>query len=200
MPRVSDFDRLRAGMTAAEALDEFLLYCNQQNTLFAPERWFRPYREKLQTALPPIISADHVLALRDALLEVVKLDTVLSWLTGDDAVNWDEFKNRLRLDAIRRGFFPWEDVAVCRAKKQAGTEETLPDAPAYFRVAAHGPIDARREQAEPCPSCGASFENLAHVYFVSPDWTWQKLCGRAGWLNICDKCKVQVQFFREVMN
>lgn len=36
-----------------------------------------------------------------------------------------------------------------------------------------------------CPTCGVS---LVRMWFCSPDWTWEHLCGRAGDLIICPKC------------
>ena len=29
---------------------------------------------------------------------------------------------------------------------------------------------------------------------------WEHLCGRAGWMTVCDRCHLQVDFFREAMN
>jgi transcriptional regulator with XRE-family HTH domain len=55
-------------------------------------------------------------------------------------------------------------------------------------------------EAVPCSTCGASPDSLTWVRFVSPPWTWAKLCGRAGWLTICEVCHLQVDFFREAMN
>lgn len=45
MPVITDFSRLQEGMSSEDALDIFLDYCNKQNTLFAPDHWFRPYSE-----------------------------------------------------------------------------------------------------------------------------------------------------------
>ena len=50
---------------------------------------------------------------------------------------------------------------------------------------------------ETCPDCG---EQLIQVYFSSPSWTWEQLCGRAGDMLICPKCHEQKDFFLRIMN
>ena len=51
--------------------------------------------------------------------------------------------------------------------------------------------------SETCPDCG---ERLIQVYFSSPSWTWEKLCGRAGNMLICPKCHTQQEFMLTLMN
>lgn len=51
-----------------------------------------------------------------------------------------------------------------------------------------------------CPNCGKSIKDLKVIYFRSPDWTWKEMCGREGWLVICEDCKKQVYFKTVVMN
>jgi hypothetical protein len=51
-----------------------------------------------------------------------------------------------------------------------------------------------------CWSCGSSPELLTWVRFVSPAWTWKALCGCAGWLTICERCHLQVDFLLESFN
>ena len=48
-----------------------------------------------------------------------------------------------------------------------------------------------------CPCCG---DNLFLVYHFSPSWTWKKLCGRAGFLVFCPKCKKDLMFLLTKMN
>ena len=38
------------------------------------------------------------------------------------------------------------------------------------------------------------------IYFSSPDWTWQRLCGREGWLLYDPETKTQLDFVMTVMN
>ncbi len=51
-----------------------------------------------------------------------------------------------------------------------------------------------------CPNCGKTAKELEWVYFRSPKWTWENLCGREGWLAICDDCDRQVDFICTILN
>jgi hypothetical protein len=84
--------------------------------------------------------------------------------------------------------FPREDVE--KARQNQRLQRSHPPAEA----------DTYRGTAKPCPKCGRSTNELAWFYFESPKWTWDNLCGRAGWMTVCDSCRVQVDFFLEVMN
>ncbi len=48
-----------------------------------------------------------------------------------------------------------------------------------------------------CPDCG---ERFIQLYFSSPDWTWQQLCGRAGDMLVCPKCHAQKDFILKILN
>ena len=74
-----------------------------------------------------------------------------------------------------KSIFPWKDV-VASIKEQEFTPII---------------IDHR---------CEACTNNTTVVYFVSPTWTWEKLCGRAGYLIICPHCMRQIDFSCTVMN
>ena len=54
--------------------------------------------------------------------------------------------------------------------------------------------------AKPCPQCRTASDQLSWFYFSSPAETWEHLCGRAGWLTVCDRCHRQVAIFMEVLN
>lgn len=204
MEIVTDFSGLRAGLTPTETVEVFVSYCNRKNTLFAPERWFQPWREALLNHLPPALEEEHVFALRDALVEAVKIHTVISWLTGPAGMGWTVWNERrlqslkaeqeeAKKAAILAGFFPWEHVEDCRQQTGSRRDSFPPES-------ARSDPNKHRDRAKPCPLCGAGFESLTLVYFVSPRWTWKDLCGRAGWLTICDKCHIQVEFFCDLMN
>lgn len=83
---------------------------------------------------------------------------------------------------MEEGIFPWPDVEVSRA-----------DAALQRRARNE---DARTREGT-CPRCQRP---LTWVYFSSPPWTWENLCGRAGWLGLCDACHLQVQFDLTVLN
>jgi hypothetical protein len=50
------------------------------------------------------------------------------------------------------------------------------------------------------PKCGAAPDALSWFYFRSPKETWTMLCGVAGWMAVCDRCRLQVNFFGEVIS
>jgi len=85
--------------------------------------------------------------------------------------------------------FPWPDVEASRNDRKLQQENSLEEARERYL-----------EQARCCPKCKAKADELAWFYFSSPDITWEHLCGRAGWLTVCDRCRVQVDFFLEVLN
>ena len=92
-------------------------------------------------------------------------------------------------DPLDDDSFPWEDVEASRTNQRLQREH--PAAEARQRYAA---------TAKPCPRCQTGADKLTWFYFESPAWTWEHLCGRAGWLTVCDPCHAQVDFFLEVMN
>ena len=57
-------------------------------------------------------------------------------------------------------------------------------------------LRARREEVL---EEGAS-ESTQWIYFSSPDWTWEQLCGREGWLLYDPKSKHQHGFLMTLMN
>ena len=71
--------------------------------------------------------------------------------------------------------FPWQDVDSCMDNQ----------------------IETPVEGLTHCPKCG---KELRWIHFRSPSWTWQKRCGRAGSLAICEDCHKQVYFRCEAMN
>lgn len=48
-----------------------------------------------------------------------------------------------------------------------------------------------------CPECGSK---MLEFYVCSPPWTWANLCGRAGTITFCPRCKSQQGFALEFMN
>lgn len=85
--------------------------------------------------------------------------------------------------------FPWEDVEAARKNQRLQREH---------------PVSVGRQRysatAKPCPNCQTPADSLSWFYFESPSETWEHLCGRAGWMTVCDRCHLQVDFFLEVMN
>ena len=48
-----------------------------------------------------------------------------------------------------------------------------------------------------CPECG---NETVYIYFRSPSFTWESLCGTAGPLEICPHCVKQISYIEESMN
>lgn len=73
------------------------------------------------------------------------------------------------------GFFPPSDV------RAAAEDTALQDDAWRNRQPPEGTFEAMVAEfvAEHPGTCLAAAE---WVYFRSPDWTWQNLCGRAGWM------------------
>ena len=53
------------------------------------------------------------------------------------------------------------------------------------------------EQAMPCPLCKTPPEQLSWVYMVIPEWACKHAEQHEGWVTICDRCKIQIDFFSE---
>ncbi len=143
--------------------------------------------ESILTMLPDVITADQADALRSLALEEIRPCDLYDWLSGRLATTWKESLRNLREAEIRqmaRGFFPWEDVDACRLD----AERQRLQAEAYKK---------RDLEIKLCPACQKSAQ---WVWFESPPWTWQKLCGRAGWLAVCDECHLQIAFHLVLMN
>jgi hypothetical protein len=51
------------------------------------------------------------------------------------------------------------------------------------------------EQAMPCPLCKTPPEQLSWVYMVIPQWACKDTDQNEGWVTICDRCKIQIDFF-----
>jgi len=109
-------------------------------------------------------------------------------------------------------FFPWVDVnnSIEHQDELLADEFLDRDYPPFIRekypvicneghLNADEVIDILKErylpEARRCPCCETDPDKLSWVYFRSPGWTWEMLCGRAGILTICNECRVQVDFF-----
>jgi len=87
-----------------------------------------------------------------------------------------------------RRIFPKEDVERCRRAAIRGRRQAS---------------EAVLEQAfvmEECPGCRKPPEQQEWFFFESPAWTWEKLCGRAGWMSYCARCDNQINFIVTMMN
>ncbi len=85
--------------------------------------------------------------------------------------------------------FPWEDVRAAQHNTRLQKKNDVAAARSQHL-----------SQAQPCPKCGATAAELSWIFFSSPKWTWEHLCGRAGYLTICEPCNWQVEFFLTMLN
>jgi hypothetical protein len=84
---------------------------------------------------------------------------------------------------------PWEDVEASRGNRRLQKRHPLPE-----RIA------TRFAEARSCPKCQIPSGALTWFYFESPKWTWENLCGSAGWRAVCDRYYVQVNFSSEAIS
>ncbi len=54
------------------------------------------------------------------------------------------------------------------------------------------------KRAAPCPLCATPAEQLSWVYLIPSQWACQALCEKAGWMTVCNRCRLQIDFFEEV--
>lgn len=90
----------------------------------------------------------------------------------------NELKERLDStisESSTKRYFPWEDVMASMLEEP----------------------DKIRMLDDYCPDCGNRY---IEMYFSSPAWTWQQLCGRAGTMKLCCNCPKQEDFRLEIMN
>lgn len=181
-------DAIIAGLTIDQAFARFVAACNRADTLFITSAWFAPRAKRLRRCLSEPISEDEALVLRELLWEHVRFDDAFDWL-GRRPITWAEYLVEKSAEAERQanrtmeqGIFPWADVDVSRADTEL-QNAALQESPHTHDGA--------------CPRCQRP---LNWIYFSSPPWTWEQLCGRAGWLSLCDPCHLQVKFDLVLMN
>lgn len=105
----------------------------------------------------------------------------------DGSIPWEE-EPSFETPGEDEMIFPWEDVEAARAN---------PVLQSNYRAGR-----ARRHWGDKvaCPRCGRGGHTLTWLYFRSPMWTWVELCGRAGYLAVCEPCRVQVAFYCTLLN
>ncbi len=105
--------------------------------------------------------------------------------------NWIEPKpDQYQLDYYNPDLiFPWDDVNDAIKNGKFKSKKDILEAKINYG-----------EKCKPCPKCRREADQLFWLYFMSAQWTWESMCGRGGWLVICEKCNEQVEFFGEMMN
>jgi hypothetical protein len=84
---------------------------------------------------------------------------------------------------------PWEDIQASRRNRRLQAKHPVTKGKNYYLAGARS-----------CRKCHTPADSLSWFYFESPKETWPELCGVAGWVVVCDGCRVQVDFFIEVMS
>ncbi len=86
--------------------------------------------------------------------------------------------------------FPLEDILASRDNEALQSENSA--------IIATTRADHAPETR--CESCGGSGNALDWFYFESPAYTWERLCGRAGVIALCNSDHSQVAFYVTVIN
>lgn len=84
---------------------------------------------------------------------------------------------------------PWEDVEASRRNRRLQKKHPATEGQSRYLA-----------DAKACPKCQTPAEALSWFYCRSPKETWENLCGTAGWMAVCDRCHVQVNYFEEVIS
>ncbi len=134
--------------------------------------------EYLQKAAPEVVTPVRTAAIQAGLIAPIASENQPEAEDAGSADDADGDEDQ----------YPWEDVDKARHNQR------------LQRKHPPGEADKYRATAKPCPKCRKASADLAWFYFESPKWTLENLCGRAGWMTVCDTCRVQVDFFLEVLN
>jgi hypothetical protein len=79
--------------------------------------------------------------------------------------------------------FPLEHIIACLRDDSLQSRHSLAAAKERYKAGIAEPV-----------------ENALWFYFESPAWTWENLCGRAGWMIVAKGSPLEVAFFLEIMN
>jgi hypothetical protein len=81
--------------------------------------------------------------------------------------------------------FPWAHVQ----RYIDGIDSTV------YRVAIEFAQEQFLAQAQPCPQCACEASKLFWFSVSDPEAAWEAGAGRVGFLTLCERCKLQVDFF-----
>lgn len=122
------------------------------------------------------------------------------WVYLDDGRPMEESLDRMNMVCVGHGD-SWEEIKEKLNEPDPMTQEELLEA-----FSSHNDIrDSIAKYPEKvfwpknmvCKHCG---KRIVSLYYESPVWTWEELCGRAGILYICPYCKEDDHFNCEIMN
>ena len=127
----------------------------------------------------------------------------MKWLRKNTRMNNDPncpFYQIEVKDLNQKTIFPWEDVLLSEYLPDANSHKSSyrPIKPCPLCKKENNDLETDRISSSPKPPLLTDY--LFWVHFKSPSWTWRKLCGREGYLSICSKHKIQVDFLCTVIN
>lgn len=109
-------------------------------------------------------------------------------------------RDRMNMVNISNGD-SWEDIKAMLNEPASMTHKELLKASASHKDIRDSLVKYPEKVYWPtdkvCKHCG---RRIVSLYYCSPAWTWEQLCGRAGILYICPYCKEDDHFDCEIMN
>lgn len=122
------------------------------------------------------------------------------WVYLDDGRPMEESRDRMNMVCVGHGD-SWEKIKAKLNEPDPMTHEELLEAFASHKEIkdsiAKYPEKVFWPKDKVCKHCG---KRIVSLYYKSPAWTWEHLCGRAGLLYICPYCKEDDHFDCEIMN
>lgn len=122
------------------------------------------------------------------------------WVYLNDGRRAEESLDRMNMVCVGHGD-SWEKIKAKLNEPDPMTHEELLEAFASNKdirdSIAKYPEKVFWPKDKVCKHCG---KRIVSLYYESPAWTWEQLCGRAGLLYICPYCKEDDHFECELMN
>lgn len=122
------------------------------------------------------------------------------WVYLDDGRPMEGSRDRMNMVRVEHGD-SWEKIKAKLNEPDPmtheelleafGSHEDIRDSIAKYPEKVFWPKDKF------CKHCG---KHIVSLYYKSPEWTWEEMCGRAGFLYICPYCKENDHFDCEIMN
>lgn len=92
----------------------------------------------------------------------------------------------------QESIFPPDDVATSLADTSLQDEHRVGELDSDLR--------SKLEKARQAAIAEGASASTQWIYFSSPPWTWEQLCGREGWLLYDPATKGQLEFVMTAMN
>lgn len=188
---------MKAGIPLAEAIVRLREATRGRGpeVLNISEYRFASVQDRLTRIAPDPITPEVASALLDAIQRRRKLDTVLEWIERQP-MTWEEFDFhrearswQYQIEQRHEEFKRWDAMRRSRAHARLQKEHSVEEGKARHLT-----------NAVECPLCQTPPDRLTWTYFTTSRESWRNLCGRAGWLVVCEPCKLEVAVFIEMLN